>query len=243
MQQPPITAPQSPGQPKTPAPEQFEAMVAAERDTALANLRAEYAEKAAAVRFRTEQLQAEYRLMGQIATLNNRPAELTPDLCLDFERQLSNLGHDTLFGSVMLGTYARRYGEKLIMGMVCETIQYYTKALKSAHRMDDVEIMQLAAELIIRHRELKYLELVYVLHNGTRGRYGRNYNRIDQEVIWGWFNQYYAESAAWLETKRINERPESTNPILTDPAERRLKELEKKLRAQQEVYRRVVGNG
>lgn len=223
--------------------EKFTAIVAAERETGLSNLRAEYTDRANALKARSEQVLAEYRVVGQIRTMNDHPDQLTPDICLQFERELANLGHEQLFNSTTLAYFTKRYGDKLVMGMVGETIQYYTKALKSTNRMSDVEIMQLAAELIIRHKELKYLELVYVLHNGTRGKYGKNFNRIDQEVIWGWFNQYFVESAAWLETKRVNERVEGSNVKLVDPIQQELERFTKLAKQKQAIYENVKNKG
>lgn len=71
-------------------------------------------------------------------------------------------------------------------------------------KLNTIQAAMLANDIAQRYWQLKFDEVVYVLREGSNGRY-HTFDRIDPGVIHGWFAEYQAERDELLEALAHNE--------------------------------------
>lgn len=71
-------------------------------------------------------------------------------------------------------------------------------------KFNTIQVSMLANDIAQRYWQLKFDEVVYVLREGTNGRY-HTFDRLDPGVIHGWFTEYIAERDALVEQLAHNQ--------------------------------------
>lgn len=75
----------------------------------------------------------------------------------------------------------------------------------SVHKLDVTQAIELVNILLKDFYYIKLEEVLVVLRNGKIGKYGQIYNRVDANMIYGWFEAYQKERFEYAENKSITE--------------------------------------
>lgn len=173
---------------------------------------AEYKERKNNLQLSKERKVAEYSFINDIVSLNTliQNNEVNTELVMKLESELAQLDFENIAASFPLDYWRVEFGEKFIVPIICDVVNYFLNQFQVKEMLTDVQIVQLSIRLLASQPRLRVMELVYVLKEALAGTYGPTYQRVGIDTIQGWLAKFYEQSAIHLETKRMNGKPEES---------------------------------
>lgn len=106
--------------------------------------------------------------------------------------------------------------KSLLIVMIADAVNF----LNIGKNMNEVQILQ-TAELLLSDPQAKNMkpeDFKVMFNNGKRGDYGKQYDRLDGQVIFEWKNQYFADRMEYCENQNISTHGQKVKPAnITDP--------------------------
>lgn len=204
----------------------------------------EYKERKSYLLASCERKIAEYRFINLIVSANTGLLKNEPDsaLIISLEVELSKLNYETIAASFPLEYWRAQYGEKMIVDVLSDIINYFIRQFQVKEILTDVQIFQLASKLLAAQPKLRISELVFVLNNALRGDYGPTYQRIGIDMILEWLTKFYGLSAEYLEAQRTGNKQEaSRGETPWVEVEKQMKKYEQEQRDKKRIAETVWG--
>lgn len=150
----------------------------------------------------------EYDFMLRLVQANSAQlqGQMALSLTLTLEQQLAALGYDNAGTSLTLKYWRSQLGERQLIILLCDIINYFLYQFEVKEKPTEVQIMQLSCKLLAAQPHLRILELVFVLQQALHGHFGQTYARIGLDTLLGWLNKFYHHSADYLEGKMANNK-------------------------------------
>lgn len=186
----------------------------------------------------------EFKFIHSIMNLNTLMLQnkVHPAALMAVEKELAGLNYETIGASFTLDYWRTQFGENMIVPVLCDVMSYFLRQFQVKEMLTDVQVMQIATRLLVAQPRLRIAELVFVLNEALKGTYGPTYQRIGIDTLLEWLNKFYEGSAGYLETKRVNIKPEDSRgeqpwKVLED----KLKRYETEQREKKSIAEKVWG--
>lgn len=119
----------------------------------------------------------------------------------------SNITLASAMNTPQISRINRELPEKLAAG-ITQLLKFVNELfnLPADKKFSSLQLAVLAQDIKTRYWFLKFDEIIYVLREGTAGKWGKSYSRLDTEVVHAWFQVYIStERDAAVELASYNE--------------------------------------
>ena len=122
----------------------------------------------------------------------------------------------------------KKLGEADLLKLVVFIIKNFCLSINIKENMNALQILETAHEFIAKYTHDSPKELIFCLKKAKNGDYGPIYNRIDQSIIFSFWNKYQEERAAWAENQTKDSKATQAT-CLQIPLKKAPKELQVQL--------------
>lgn len=158
--------------------------------------------------------------------LKNNPIEII--------QAQSEVRLQTAVNGTALGTL-KRQDKVQTQNAIANLIANLVQSLNLGNTLNDAQVVEIVYLLMERYYYLKLEELILIFKKAKMGDYGKNYNRLDIQVIFEWIEMYYSsdERALLLEREAKNfKEKEKSNDYKKQELPEFAKEILKKMQAE-----------
>lgn len=175
----------------------------------------------------------EFEMINAIIRVNTEAqnGNISPANIIAVEKELASLNYDSVGASFTIDYWRIQYGEKMIVPILCDIMDYFLRQFEVKEKLTDVQVVQLVMKLMASQPLLRIRELLFVLNRALAGGYGPTYQRVGIDTILGWLSKFYEESSAHLEQARINASNEESRG--SEPWQ----QMDKKMKAYEDEQR------
>lgn len=104
-----------------------------------------------------------------------------------------------------MGVVKRTYGDKFTLAYLATWILDLTAFVNIGKNMNEAQVRQTATMIADEYVHLTIADLALVFKRAKLGYYGQIYDRLDGQIILGWFQKYHNERCLTASEQSINE--------------------------------------
>lgn len=109
----------------------------------------------------------------------------------------------------LLSTVKKYQGEGVAIASVKHIIGEASTLVNVGRNLTPQQVEFLAEEIIAQYFYLTLADIRFVMRQGVTGKYGELYERLDVQVVSGWFAQYVSERLDAAESKSSQKKPDA----------------------------------
>ena len=128
-------------------------------------------------------------------------------------------------GLPALSGLKKAYGEERVMACLALWINDLQSFLNISAKMNTAQIMETCAMIMEDFYFLNLADVRLVMSRAKKGEYGQLYGRIDGQIIYQWFSEYFEERSRSCSENAIHEAERAKSEVRVASDEEREKVL------------------
>lgn len=98
--------------------------------------------------------------------------------------------------------------KRIIFTIIEKLLAALSLSLNVGKNLEPHQLDALAKKIYAKYYYLSFDEIMYVFDQGTTGKYGKLYDRIDEEVIFSWLEKYDTDERIQIANKKNSDEME-----------------------------------